>query len=598
MKIKIHYKITIIFAIIIAGTLLGIYLYLNNTLREYTYQRIKANLTRETSFAKSFIEEKFVDTADLKYLNGIADKIGRSLSLRATIISLDGRVLGDSVLNEKGVEEVENHLHRPEIQEALDYGTGEARRFSSTVKKNMLYIASTFGSPEPLGIIRLSMPLSEIELLSGHLKRMLIALLFLAFIFAMIISFIASAMISRPIKQMSLIANSVASGDFSKSISVSTNDEIEDLAHSFNYMSQEICSRIEEISSNRLRLETVLLSMFEGVIVLDAKGAIALMNQTLRDLLVLGGEPVGKKPIEVIRNVEVQEIAEKTLTLDRGVETKEVKVLFPKEKILLVHGTPVRRDERVDGAVLVFHDITELRRFEMIRQDFVANVSHELRTPVASIKGYAETLLEGALEDKKNAHDFLEIIHSDSERLAKLIDDILELSRIESGALKMMLKPYRVGPIVKRALSSIKKQVSAKSLNMEMDIPETLPDILADEEQLLRVFLNLMDNAVKYNKDKGKIAVSASEKGGFIEIRVSDTGIGIPEKDLPRLFERFYRVDKARSRELGGTGLGLSIVKHIVLSHGGEVSVKSALDQGSTFSFTIPKAQENSSTVK
>lgn len=240
--------------------------------------------------------------------------------------------------------------------------------------------------------------------------------------------------------------------------------------------------------------------------------------------------------------------------------------------------------------MLVFHDITDLRCLEKVRQDFVANVSHELRTPVASIKGYTETLLEGAMDDRKNAQDFLRIIHSDSERLAKIIDDLLELSRIESGALKMSLKPCRMGSVVRQALSSIKKQAGSRSLGIETSIPENLPDVLADEARLFQVLLNLMDNAVKYNKEGGKIIVSAADKDRFIEVRISDTGVGIPAKDLPRIFERFYRVDKARSRELGGTGLGLAIVKHIVQAHGGDISVESVLDRGSTFSFTIPKA--------
>ncbi|MGD9015666.1 MAG: ATP-binding protein, partial [Candidatus Omnitrophota bacterium] len=286
----------------------------------------------------------------------------------------------------------------------------------------------------------------------------------------------------------------------------------------------------------------------------------------------------------------IQEVADSVLKLKQGVISKEVSFLLLEERIFLVHATPIIRGGISEGGVLVFHDITELRRLEKIRQDFVANVSHELRTPVSSVKGYAETLLEGALKDKKNARDFLRIIHSDADRLAKLIDDLLDLSKIESGKLKMDLKSYSIKPIVKRVISGLDKQSKEKSIRIKEDIPRDIPNILADESRIAQVLLNLMDNAIKYNNEGGSITILAKEKDNFIRIEISDTGVGIPEKDLPRLFERFYRIDKARSRELGGTGLGLSIVKHIIQAHNGEVFVQSIFGKGSTFSFTIPKA--------
>ncbi|MDO9464885.1 MAG: ATP-binding protein [bacterium] len=599
MRINIHYKITLLFVMIIAVMLFGIYLYLNKSLRKYSYQRIETNLIKQTSFAKSYIEENFTKKIQSYELDKIADKIGRDLGLRVTIIGIDGTVFGDSELDGKKLIEVENHLYRPEVQQALKgfsaakSGIGKSRRFSATIKKDMLYIASVFGKEKLQGVVRLSMPLSEIELISSHLRETLILSLFLAFILAVIVSFAASLFISKPTKEMSLAAKAVADGDFSKRISISTKDEIGDLAKAFNFMSRQIKTRIEEVTTNKSRLEAVLLSMSEGVMVVDIKGAILLMNQSLKDFLLVKGDPVGKKPLEIVRNIEIQEIADNSLRLKRGVESREISVFLPEEKILLLHATPIIRDSKIEGAVFVFHDITELRHLERIRREFVANVSHELRTPVSSIKGYAETLLEGAMDDKENAMDFLKIIHSDSERLARLIDDLLDLSKIESDKLKSTLKQCAIEPIIKRVVFSLNKQAKDKSIKIQTDIPKDISDVLADEARIAQVLLNLIDNAVKYTQEGDEVTISAKEKDGFVQVDVTDTGIGIPEKDISRLFERFYRADKARSRELGGTGLGLSIVKHIVQAHNGQVSVQSVLGKGSTFSFTIAKVKKN-----
>ncbi|MCK4519036.1 MAG: HAMP domain-containing protein [Candidatus Omnitrophica bacterium] len=590
MKTSIHYKITFIFGVIIAVVFLGVYIYLNNNLREDTYQRIRTNLLRQASLTKSFFEEDPAGAVRHQGIDAAANKIGKELSARVTVIGSNGTVLGDSSLGEGELGSAENHLFRPEVQQALLTGTGESRRFSATLKKDMLYVARGFGEGKTRGIVRLSMPLSEIELISSRLKKLLITSFLPAFLLAVIISFAASAFITKPIKKMSSFAQAIAGGDFSKRVLISTKDEIGDLAKTFNYMSEQIRFRIEEVTLSRSRFEAVLLSMFEGVMVVDIRGEILLMNQALKDFLLVKEEPHGKKPLEVVRNIEIQEIIDKVLKIKQGVQSREISLLLPEEKTLLLHAAPVVREGATEGAVLVFHDITNLRRLEKMRQDFVANVSHELRTPIASIKGYAETLIEGALDDKENARDFLKIIYSDSDRLAKLIDDILDLSRVESGRFKMTLMPSAVKPIIERVAAGLKKRAQGKSVEIKIDIPQDIPRVLADENRTAQVLLNLIDNAVKYTESKGEVVISAKEQGKFVRVDVSDTGIGIPENDLPRLFERFYRVDKARSRELGGTGLGLSIVKHIVHAHNGQVFVQSVLGQGSIFSFTIPKA--------
>jgi len=590
LRINIHYKITLIFTVIVAIILFGIFLYLNKKLQEDTYRRIRDNLTKQTYLSKAYLEEDSAKKVQGYELDKIADRIGKDLDLRVTIIGLDGSVFGDSELDGNDLVEVENHLYRPEVQQALKTEFGESRRFSTTVKKDMLYIATTYGKDGVRGIIRLSIPLSEIELISNRLKKTLSFSLLLAFIFAIILSFLTSVLISKPIRNISWMAQDIAHGSFSKKIHASSNDEIGDLAKAFNYMSEQIKERLAELNLSKSRLEAVFLSMFEGVMVVDSKGAILLMNQALKALLIVKDEPTGKKPIEVVRNIEIQEIADCALKQECDVRACEISVFTPDEKVLSIHAAPVVREGNVEGAVLVFHDITNLRRLEKIRQDFVANVSHELRTPISSIKGYTETLIEGALEDKENAKDFLKIIHSDSDRLARLVDDLLDLSKIESGKLKMALRSCKIKPLIERVVLRLNKQAKDKSISVKVDVPKEIPLVYADEARIAQVLLNLIDNAIKYNHHAGTVTISAKAKDKFVQVDISDTGVGIPERDLPRLFERFYRVDKARSRELGGTGLGLSIVKHIVSAHHGEVWVQSILGRGSTFSFTLPKA--------
>ncbi|MFH1305924.1 MAG: histidine kinase dimerization/phospho-acceptor domain-containing protein, partial [Candidatus Omnitrophota bacterium] len=528
MRINIHHKITLIFGIIIAVILFGVYFYLNVSLQEDTRQRIRDNVLKQISLTKTFLEDETIQKIKGYDLDEIADDIGRDLDLRITIIDLDGTVYGDSELDKKDIINVENHLQREEVQQALKIKFGESRRFSTTIKKDMLYIAALYGKEKPPGIVRLSIPLHEVEQISGRLKKTLAVTLLFAFVLSIFLSFLVSGFISKPVRNMSLAAQDIAQGDFSRRVPVMSNDEIGDLSKAFNFMAEQVKVRIEEVMTSKSRLEAVLLSMFEGVMVIDSRGTILLMNKTLKNLLHVKEEPVGRKPLEIIRNIEVQEMVDKALKLKQGVESREISVLLPKEKVLLVHATPVIRSGVAEGAVLVFHDLTHLKHLERIRQDFVANVSHELRTPVSSIKGYAETLLEGALEDKEIALDFLKIIYSDSDQLARLIDDLLNLSKIESGKLKMNIKSCSILSITERVVSGLLRQAKNKSVEIIMDISKNISNILADEARIAQVLLNLLDNAIKYNRQGGKITITAEEADAFIQVNISDTGIGIP----------------------------------------------------------------------
>lgn len=438
--------------------------------------------------------------------------------------------------------------------------------------------------------LHITLPLSEIEMVSARLKGIFAISLIALFIFGIFMNYLASTWISSPIVEMSIAVKRIAQGDFTKINTISLDSEIGDLGQSFNLMSQQLTARLKEMDLSHSRLEAVLLSMFEGVLVVDSKGFILLMNQALRDFFHIKKEGTGKKAIEVIRNIDIQGIIDAVLKSNDRLEPREVSILTPEEKILSVYATPVFSAHRQEGAILVFHDLSNVRRLEKIRQDFVANVSHELKTPIASIKGYAETLLTGALEDQANAKDFIGVIFQESERLAQLVDDLLSLSKIESGKLNMNLRPTPLAPLLKRVMTSMEIQAGRKSIVLAADLHENMCPLLADGTRIAQVLFNLIDNAIKYTPNGGRVQIGAIEKDGDIEITVVDNGLGIPAEDLPRIFERFYRVDKGRSRALGGTGLGLSIVKHIVKAHNGDIFVKSTLGKGSIFTVTIPKS--------
>ncbi len=593
MKISLHWKITFIFCSIFILALLSGYLYLSPRLAYYFESGLQDSLRRELMLGRDLLEASLgpagsggnIGDADM-----LARKIGKELGLRATIIALDGTVIGDNVLNKDEIAKLENHADRPEIQNALKNGFGISKRYSYTIRKYMLYMAASFGKARPAGILRLSIPLEAIASLEAQLQKTVIFTVFFVFLLCLGITFVISIFVSRPLIEMSKAARAVAGGDFSKKPAVYSNDEVGQLARAITDMSDEIKDKMEKIKSESTKLDIVLSSMFEGVIVTDQAGIIILMNPALKKLFFIDYDPKGKRPLEVIRNTSVQDIVDRILQGKQRLATEEISVTQPEEKILQVNGAAIIRNNSLEGTVLVFHDISELRRLEKIRQDFVANVSHELRTPVSSIKGYAETLLEGAIEDKENARDFVSIIHQDSDRLAKLIDDLLDLSKIESGKMKMAFLPVDAAALIKRSVAVIENQAKEKNISLKADLPAQLPKIQADETRFSQVMINLLDNAVKYTPEGGTVTISTSIKEKFLQVEVSDTGIGIPESDIPRIFERFYRVDKAHSRELGGTGLGLSIVKHIVQSHGGQVWLKSEPGQGSTFSFTIPLA--------
>lgn len=420
----------------------------------------------------------------------------------------------------------------------------------------------------------------------------------LSLAFALIVGLYHFFFIFRPLALISRRAREIIAAGFSGSLSFSSPGGFVDivcpwrkeLAAVFNEAQRQARLLIEDAVGKNSRMEAVLLSMVEGVMVVDKDGRVALMNSSLRSILSVA-DPIGKSPIEVARNIEIKDFIQSVLKGERAMVAREVSIFSPGERIFSLHAAPVTISGRARGAVFVFHDISELKRLERVRRDFVANVSHELRTPLSSIKGYAETLLDGAWEDKGNARDFLAIIHKEAGHLARLIDEILDLSRIEAGKTGIDLKSCDIQALIKGAVSRLETRARDKQVSLVLKIATGLSLALADEVRITQVLVNIVDNAIKYNRRGGSVVIAAQEENGFVRVDVCDTGIGISAQDIPRVFERFYRVDKSRSRQMGGTGLGLSIVKHIIQAHQGRVSCRSRLGQGSVFSFTLPLLQ-------
>ncbi len=396
--------------------------------------------------------------------------------------------------------------------------------------------------------------------------------------------------IRRPLAEISAVARRIATGDWEAEVRHPTSDEIGELALAINEISRTIREKMRQLAESQGRLEAVLANMESGVALFDRSGRTSLVNPSAERILGINkDEAAGRTYVEALRNYPLSQIIDEVLRSGKP-QGGEIALIFPAERILDTHAAPVFGEwQEPQGVVLVLHDISEIRRLERVRAEFVANVSHELKTPVTAVKGFAETLLEGALYNPTACEEFVNIIAEEAERLNRLVNDLLSLSRIESRELKLQLEPLELGTELKQIVDTIRPRFQKKELGLGVMAPGHPVVAMADRDRLEQVLLNLLENSLMYTPSGGRVEANIQESEGTAVVSIRDTGIGIPPDDLPRIFERFYRVDRARSRKLGGTGLGLAIVKHIVEAHGGRVWVESELGQGSTFYFTLQK---------
>ncbi|MDD5128627.1 MAG: ATP-binding protein [Candidatus Omnitrophica bacterium] len=588
MRISFKLKLILSYFFLIFISLGFVAFFLDKNLEEKALQEIKTSLINESRLIESIISNNPAALNSPEYLDKISKDLGSRIKSRITILNITGKVLADSEVSLQQALNLESHLGRPEVAKALKGKIGEEIRYSSTLKIDMLYLAVPIKeNGVNAGILRLALPLTSVQKVLFAVRKTIIIGLFFTLGLAFVLASVLAKTLIKPINRIIYISSKFSQGDFSRRIFQSSNDEIGLLAATLNKMAQDIEEKIREVATKNQHLEAIFNSMIEGVIVTDESSRVISINHAIESLFDAKGAAIeGKFFLEGIRNSEISELINNAMNSAKLI-SKEVTLIMPVQRVVQVNVSPIFQQDKVTGSVIVIHDITEIRRLETMRRDFVANVSHELKTPLTSIKGFVETLLEGAAEDRENRINFLKIINNHVDRLSNLINDLLELSHIESKEIELLKNRFDLSSLVDEVVMGNKSQARKKGVEIKSDLPQGL-EILADSGKIEQVLVNLVNNAIKYNKDKGFVRIYSEQLADTIKIVVEDSGSGIPAKDIPRIFERFYRVDKARSRELGGTGLGLSIVKHIIELHSGSVGVESVEGLGSKFWFTIP----------
>ncbi len=572
MKNRIFFKMVFVFTLVIAAATLTLDVAITHSWENSLQQQIAGNLRQKTAMFASRVSAARLSSADLKQ---VAKEVAEASGARATVIDTQGHVMADS---DAVPETMENHARRPEFQAALEGKVGVDTRRSHTLGVDLLYIAQ----PVPGGAVRLAVPLSAIAEANKTVWRSLLFASALACFIAILLAAWASKNVSERLERILKFAGKIAEGDFSARLSEYQNDEIGRVASALDVTARKLQASFKEVEDSRSELETVLNSMQEPVIAISQDGRTQWANRRMEMLTPIGvrlGQPV----VQTVRDpnflASIQEAA-----LHRKLVTVRVKSFVP-GRVFAATVAPMSSG----GLVAVLHDLTDAESIEKTRRDFIANVSHELRTPLTSIQGYAETLLDGVASEEIQ-REFLEIIRKNASRMARLTEDLLILARVESGDKKLQLRAVSSAELLRDASDYFNDHRADSGMRLDV-VNEALKFVSADRDVIFQVFSNLIDNACKYAAQGGRILIGAHDVEGFVQFYVRDFGPGIASEHLPRLFERFYRVDKARSRESGGTGLGLAIAKHIMLAHGGVITAESELNHGCTFVFSIPEAR-------
>ncbi len=508
------------------------------------------------------------------------------IDTRITLIAPDGHVVVES---ESDPADLDDHGKRPEVEAARTAPFGVAARHSKSLGKNMMYVALKTTDVPGVEFVRVAMPVNELQAQAAGLQRLVWIAAAAMAILALMMAWILTRRLVQPLQQLTTSAEQIAAGAYGHKVYIDRRDELGHLASAFNHMSARLAVQFAQLDEDRQQLRAVLSGMVEGVIAIDADQNILFANERAGQMLEFPTKSsAGRKLWEIVRQRAVQDMVQAAMHKPND-EGRHLEFAEPIGKSLMLHvaqlpGEPTR------GAVLVFHDTTELRRLERLRQDFVANVSHELKTPLSVVTACVETLMEGGIDDQENRGRFLQQIQDQTQRLHLLILDLLSLARIESGDQQWTLQPVTIAELAQTCVNrhQARAQTKKQSLLLEAPAQPSSATVLADEEALAEILDNLIDNAVKYTPEGGTIHLRWWQEEEACCIEVEDTGIGIPESDLPRIFERFYRVDKARSREMGGTGLGLSIVKHLVQAMQGTIRAASELGRGTTFTIRLP----------
>jgi two-component system, OmpR family, phosphate regulon sensor histidine kinase PhoR len=586
-------KLTFTLVVFVAAVLVAASVYVNAALESFAADSLEGRLITAGSLLEAEVRALLRRDAQPTDLYQFAREVHRHTGARFTVIAVDGRVVADSSVEPAELARVENHAARPEVREALAGRPGHGTRTSETVHEPLFYVATpVMDGDRVVAVLRLALPLSVVTASYAALHRVMLVGGLVALAVAFAIGLVVSRRITRPVVEMEETARRMSAGDFEARAPEEPADELGALGRALNAMAERLRDKIGDLEREQIKVRAILDGMVEAVIAVDGHDGMLFVNERARVLFGLGNrDVVGKSLLEVVRNADLHVLAAMARASAPGKPVeREVVAAAEVERILQVNAVPLALGSVV-GAVMVLHDVTELRRLERVRTEFVANVSHELRTPLTAIQGYVETLLAGTGGDAEQEHRFLEVVHRHAERLGRLLNDLTDLSNIELGRVSLEIEPTMLDEVLDPTLAVVQPAADARTIAVDADLASDLPAVLADHDRLQQILINLLDNAVKYTPEGGRVSIRARLAGpSRVEVAISDTGVGIPARDLPRVTERFYRVDKARSRELGGTGLGLAIVKHLVQAHGGQLRIVSELGRGTTVSFTLPAA--------
>jgi two-component system phosphate regulon sensor histidine kinase PhoR len=579
---SIRWRIAAAFAILIVLCIVGLSAYLSYFFRHYYQDSLTTQLTDQAKLVGD-AGEPYLAAGETDNLDTLAKRLGEQIDARVTIIGRDGTVLGDS--EEENPATMDNHSDRPEVRQALAEGTGSDIRRSETLGYEMMYVAAAVTvQGETVGVARVSLPLTEINAAMGHINTVIAVGALVAAALGILLAFQVTRITVDPVKKLTAVSKRMADGDLNQEIAVTSRDEVGELARAFNRMAMQVKQTMAAVTAERDRMEVIFSHMGDAILVVDGDSVVNTLNRAAEKVFQTSREQaIGRHFIEVVRDYEIDTLLQRCLTAKE--QQKGLVGVSPKRQLLGVIVTPFQGES---GCVVLVQDLTELRRLETVRRDFISNLSHELRTPITSLKALTETLYEGAIDQPSVAKEFVSKMNVEVDRLAQMVQEMGDLSRIESGEAPPKRSPVNIADVATRAVERLRAQADRAGLQVKLETASGLPAVSADEGRIEQVLVNLVHNAIKFTPPGGRIDITAKVDGNHLLVSVSDTGVGISTDDLPRVFERFYKADRARAG--GGTGLGLAIARHVVEAHGGKIWAESVEGRGATFSFSIPLA--------
>lgn len=579
MRLVLIYLLLLLLAVEVTGG------YLLQALEHYYLRGFISAVDAQAQLVAGFLERYLVPQPDRDYVQRLVNQFAMQSGNEIAVLGAGGELVAYGSGSAVGGQP---HILQAQVARALTGARADAVRLNPVTEQRQLHLARPIRSGDRvLGAVYIASSLESTYRVLGDIRRLLLVGTSLALAVTAGLGFLLSLSITRPIREVTTRAERMASGDFSQRISVLSNDEIGQLGSMFNFLTARLAQTLEEITAEKAKLEAVLTYMAEGLLALDPDRRIVLMNPACARLLGLGA-PVVDRPVADL----LPDLLPAAGSADPATVVPSERTIRRGERVLHAYFAPLRLEREHQGLVVVLRDVTEETRLEGMRRDFVANVSHELRTPLATVKGYVETLLDGAMDDRQVCERFLHTVAAETERMTGLVQDLLLLSQLEHRQASWHMEPVDLRDPAEQALERLRPAAERKRLQLILDAPEDLPLVDGDEARLTQVFSNLLSNAVEFTPPGGRVTVSLRTEPGRLACAVEDTGVGIPPQDLARVFERFYRVDKGRSRELGGTGLGLSIAQEIVQAHGGDISIDSTAGQGTRVTFWLPRGDD------